>query len=157
MIRAAASDELSFLHSAVPHIASSSGVSAQPCILPRPHTARSPLETLFSQQNPYAYQLLTSRVSDRTIESLFVVRQQPLTATLSFDPIVLKRKALPAFILAGNDDEKEPSISSARVRMGVYPGVATISSREVGYGTVSPTEDATTRTVAIYRRSKVWP
>ena len=88
MIRAAASDELSFLHSAVPHIASSSGVSAQPCILPQPHTARSPLETLFSQHNPYAYQLLISRVSDRTIESLFVVRQQPLTATLSFDPIV---------------------------------------------------------------------
>ena len=88
MIRAAASDELSFLHTVVPHIASSSGVSAQPCILPQTHTARSPLETLFSQQNPYAYQLLTSRVSDRTIESLFVVRQQPLTATLSFDPIV---------------------------------------------------------------------
>ena len=97
-----------------------------------------------------------ARVSDRTIESLFVVRQQPLTATLSFDPVVLKRKALPAFILAGNDDEKEPSISSARVRMGEYPARC-ISSREVGYGTVSPTEDATTRTVAIYRRSKVWP
>ena len=53
-----------------------------------PHSEISSLETLFSQQNPYAYQLLTSRVSDRTLQSLFVVRQQPLTATLSFDPIV---------------------------------------------------------------------
>ena len=68
MIRAAASDELSFLHSPVPHIASPSKVSVLSCILPQPHTAGSPLETLFSQQNPYAYQLLTSRVSDRTIE-----------------------------------------------------------------------------------------
>ena len=67
MIRAAASDELSFLHSPVPHIASPSRVSVLSCsdyILPQPHTAGSPLETLFSQQNPYAYQLLlTSRGS----------------------------------------------------------------------------------------------
>ena len=52
-----------------------------------PHSEISSRNSV-SQQNPYAYQLLTSRVSDRTIESLFVVRQQPLTATLSFDPIV---------------------------------------------------------------------
>ena len=73
------------------------------------------------------------------------------------DNLPTMQEALPAFILAGNDDEKEPSISSARVRMGVYPGVSPLAKLATVPVPVSPTEDATTRTVAIYRRSKVWP